>query len=99
MVWEKTDTDAGLLELPEEGLRVEALKWWGLVPDDICKRTRRVTRRSGRMHVRVFRYYDSSGAFWGGDDAIPWEGRWLGDQSDPLDNHNFTWPINCTPNP
>jgi hypothetical protein len=96
-VWEKTDTDFGLLELREEGLRVPALAWWGLVPNDICRRTRRVTRRTGRMHVRVFRYYDSSGAFWGGDDAVPYEGRWIGDQSDPLEN--FSWPINCSLKP
>ena len=95
-VWEKTDTEYGLLELPPEGLRVPALTWYGLVPLDICRRTRRVLRAAGRMHVRVFRYYDRSGATWGGDDAIPYEGRWIGDQSDPI--NNMSWPINCTPN-
>ena len=94
-VWEKTDTEYGLLELEGVDWRVPALAWYGLVPNDICKRTRRVTRASGRMHVRVFRYYDRTGGFWG-DQSIPYEGRWIGDQSDPL--HDVTWPTNCVPN-
>ena len=95
-VWEKTDTEYGLLEMAETDLRVPALTWWGLVPDDICSRTLRRQVVTGRMSVRVFRYYDATGAFWGGDESIPWEGRWIGDQSDPLEN--YSWPFNCTPN-
>ena len=94
--WEKTDTEYGLLELKEEGLRVPALTWWGLYPDDICKRTLRRLTVTGTMFVRVFRYYDKTGATWGGDESVPWEGRWIGEQSDPLEN--YTWPYNCTPN-
>ena len=106
MPWETTDTEHGLLELAEDGLegpKVPGLTWWGLVAKDICTRTRRIDYRTGLMHVRVFRYYDLNGNFWGGEDAIPYEGRWIGDASDPLDAdpNNFepydpiTWPVNC----
>jgi len=96
--WEKTDTEYGLLELEEDESkdRVPNFTWWGLVPNDICGKTRNIQYVSGRMHVRVFRYYDRSGATWGGDESIPYEGRWVGDQSDPIEN--YSWPITCTPN-
>lgn len=95
-VWELTDMEHGLLELAPEGLRVPALTWYGLVPDDICRKTRRPLTVTGNMMVRAFRYYDRTGAFWGGDESVPWEGRWIGDQSDPLED--YTWRYNCTPN-
>jgi hypothetical protein len=97
-VWQKTDQEYGLLEL-SEGLdmyRKPAMTWYGLVPNDICRRTPRRQTVTGRMSIRVFRYYDKTGATWGGDKSVPWEGRWIGDQSDPLEP--YSWPYNCTPN-
>jgi len=96
-VVEKTHKEYGLLELSEDinDVRKPALTWWGLLPDDICRRTLRRVMVTGSMFVRVFRFYDNTGAFWGGDESVPWEGRWIGEQSDPLES--YTWPINCTP--
>ena len=99
-VWETDDTEFGLLELESvAGLRVFAFKWWGLVPSDICKRVRSVSRVTGHLYVRVFRYYGANFSWYNKDEAGPDdepEGRWIGDQSSPL--YDKTWPINCTPN-